>query len=354
MDMTRVLYYTLAGLGFQLARKLLLVAVMVVSPLVLFASNAGADEVVLDNGDTLTGTVVKLQGGKLTLKTDYAGPVEIPADRIKSIVTDQPVEVHTASGEILKGKLKVVEPGKLAVEPSPEREAIAVEWQNVAAINPPPQGIWTGSVTVAGNQQSGNTDRKGVSIAAGAERKTDKDRLTVGFLYNYSEEKDQLTARNTYGNAKYDTFFTKQLYGYFALELLNDQFQDIQLRTIVGPGMGYQIWDDPTKALAFEAGVSYVSNNLKTGEDNDYFAARLGLNFRYNLFKSVVFSNRLLYYPSLEEFSKYTLRNEAALTTALGAQWALKLANIFQYNSDPVPGIGKTDSQWLLGLQYSF
>ena len=65
-------------------------------------------------------------------------------------------------------------------------------------------------------------------------------------------------------------------------------------------------------------------------------------------------TNRLLYYPSLEELSKYTLRNEAALTTSLAAQWALKLANIFQYNSDPVPGIGKTDSQWLLGLQYSF
>lgn len=228
------------------------------SPLALFANAALADKVVLDNGDTLSGTVVKLQGGKLTLKTDYAGAVEIEAGKVKSIVTDEPVEVHTTSGEILKGKLKVVEPGKLTVEPSPEREATAVDMKTVAAINPPPQGVWTGSVTVGGNVQSGNTDRASASLAAGAERKTDRDRFSLGFIYNYGKENDQLTVRNTYASGKYDYFFTKKLYGYLALELLNDQFQDIDLRTTVGPGIGYQIWDDPIKPLAFE-GASRTS-----------------------------------------------------------------------------------------------
>ena len=342
------------GLRFRVAPKRSSMAVVVALPVVLFAGNALADKVVLDNGDTLTGTVVKLQAGKLTLKTDYAGSVEIESGKVKSIVTDQPVEVHTTSGEILKGKLKVVEPGKLTVERSPEREATAVDWHKVAAINPPPQGVWTGNVTVGGSLQSGNTDRASASVAAGAERRTDRDRLGFGFLYNYGEENDQLTVRNTYVSAKYDYFFTKRLYGYLGMELLNDQFQDIQLRTIVGPGMGYQIWDDPVKSLAFEAGVSYFSDNMRVGEDTDYFAARLGLNFRYNLFKSIVFTERLLYYPSLETFSNYTLRNEAALTTPLGTKWGLKLANIFQYDNDPSQGLGKTDSQWLLGLQYSF
>lgn len=183
------------GLGLHLTRKLRLLAVVAL-PLVLFAGKALADKVVLDNGDTLTGTVVKLEGGKLTLKTDYAGPVEIAAAKIKSIVTDQPVEVHTTSGETFKGKLKVVESGRLVVEPSPEREATALDWQKVAAINPPPQGVWAGSVTVAGSLQSGNTNRTAASIAAAAERRTDRDRFSLGFLYNYGEEDDRLTARN--------------------------------------------------------------------------------------------------------------------------------------------------------------
>ena len=152
------------GLRVDTARASLLMAVLVASPFVLFAGHALADRLVLDNGDILTGTVVKLEGGKLTLETDYAGAVEVAAGRITAIVTDQPVEVHTASGEILKGKLTVVESGKVAVEPSPEREATAVDWQKVAAINPTPQGVWTGSVTVGGNHQSGNTDRASASL----------------------------------------------------------------------------------------------------------------------------------------------------------------------------------------------
>jgi len=336
------------------SRMMLLMLLVLLSPLVFLSGTALADKVVLENGDALTGTVVKLEGGKLTLKTDYAGPVEIEAAKVKSIVTDQPVEVHTTTGEVLKGKLKVVEPGKLAVEPSPDRAATDVDLQKVAAINPPPQGVWTGSITVGGNLQSGNTDRTGLSVGAGAERRTAKDRFTLGFLFNYTEEEDEITARNTYGLAKYDYFFTKKLYGYLALELLNDQFQDIKLRTIVGPGMGYQIWDDPVKSLAFEAGASYFSDNLRRGEDDDYWAARLGLNFRYTFFKFLVFTDRLVYYPSLEKFSNYTLRNEAALTTPLGAGWSLRLANILQYDNEPSPGIGKTDMQYLLGLQYSF
>ena len=331
-----------------------IVLFFLVVQVVLLSGTALADKVVLENGDTLTGTVVKLQGGTLTLKTDYSGPVEIQAAKIKSVVTDQPVEVHTTSGEILKGKLKVVESGKLAVEPSPDRAAADVDWQKVAAINPPPQGLWTGSVAVGGNLQSGNTDRMGLSVAAGGERRTDRDRFSLGFLFNYGEEEGEITARNTYGNLKYDYFFTKKLYGYLSLELLNDKFQDVKLRTVVGPGIGYQIWDDPIKSLAFEAGASYYSNNRYTFEDDDYWAARLGLNFRYTFFKYIVFTDRFLYYPSLETFSNYTLRNEAALTTPLGVNWALKLANILQYDNNPAPGYGNTDVQWILGIQYSF
>lgn len=68
----------------------------------------------------------------------------------------------------------------------------------------------------------------------------------------------------------------------------------------------------------------------------------------------MVSTDRPTYYPSLEKLSTYTLRNEAGLTTPLGVRWALKLANIFQYNSEPSDGVGSTDSQWILGLQYSF
>jgi hypothetical protein len=49
---------------------------------------ACADEVVLDNGDGITGKLVRLKEGKLIFKTDYAGEITIQAKRVSRLATD--------------------------------------------------------------------------------------------------------------------------------------------------------------------------------------------------------------------------------------------------------------------------
>ena len=41
-----------------------------------------ADTVVLKNGDRLTGTAIKLDGGKLTFKTAYSDPIVLVWDQV--------------------------------------------------------------------------------------------------------------------------------------------------------------------------------------------------------------------------------------------------------------------------------
>jgi len=76
--------------------------------------------------------------------------------------------------------------------------------------------------------------------------------------------------------------------------------------------------------------------------------------FRYTFSKYVTFSDRLEIYPSLVNASDFNLRNEAAILSPIGAGWALKFANILDYNNDPPADVYKTDLLWTLGLQYSF
>ena len=324
--------------------------------LVLFFASAGeswADKIVLENGDTLTGTVEKVLDGKLTLVTDYAGAIVIPVAKIKQVVTDHPVAVHLKDGEVLKGKVRTVEDKTWAVESSPERTATLVKVESVKAVNPPPVK-WTGSVSAGGNLQSGNTDRAGAFINAEASRRTEQDRIGFRYLFNYGEEDDEVTTRNHYGSAKYDYFFTPKFYGYGAVELLNDEFQDTKLKTFIGPGIGYQVWEDAVKSLLFEAGLTYFNWDRYDGEDEDGISARLALDFKYSIFSWLAFGDRFQFYPTLGEGGLYFWRNEAALSAPLSPRWSLKLANILDFNSDPAPGIKKTDVQWLGGLQFSF
>lgn len=321
--------------------------------LLICAGQLFADEILLENGDRLTGTVLKLEGGKLTLKTDYAGEIQVPVEKIKKLVTENPVEVHLGTGEVIKGKLKTVEEGKLEVEPSPDREATSIDWKKVASINPPPQK-WIGNIVLGASTQSGNTDRNAASVGAEVTRKTDQDRFGLRFLFNYADEKNEVTSRNTYGAAKYDYFFTPKFYGYLAIDLLNDKFKDYYLKTAVGPGVGYQIWDDPVKSLGVEAGFAYIWENHYVAKDIDYPAARLGADFRWQIFKFVTFTDHLVVYPNLKSGGDYLLRNEAALISPLGSGWALRLANIWDRDSNPPPGFNSNDFTTILGLQYAF
>jgi putative salt-induced outer membrane protein YdiY len=323
--------------------------------LVLFicAGEVFADKIILENGDKLTGKVESVIDGKLTIVTDYAGPIVIPVSKIKEIDIDNPVEVHLKDGEVLKGKVKTAEDKKLTVESSPEREETTVSMKNVESINPPPVK-WRGNIAVGGNLQSGNTDRAGASVALQLARKTEKDRISFRYLFNYGEEDSKVTTRNHYGEAKYDYFFTPKFYAYLAGDLFNDKFSDTRFRTFVGPGAGYQFWDDPIKSLLFEAGLTYFYWGRYEGKDTDGLSARLGLDFRYQIFKWLAFNDRFQFYPTIGEGGLYFLRNESALTAPLGAGFSLRLANIVDYNSKPEPGFRKTDVQWIGAIQYSF
>lgn len=315
---------------------------------------ASADEIIMDNGVHIIGTVTNLTGDYLSLTSAYSEPIKLMTTKITGITTDRPVEIQMKNGEILKGNLKTGADGVLAVEQVAGRNRVVIDVKNISMINPPPVSQWSGSVVAAGNYQTGNTDRSAFRLGADAVRRSDTDRFSVCFLYDISKEKETLSSRSFYGSLKYDYFFTKKFYGYLAVELLNDKFKDLNLRTIVGPGVGYQVWDEPRKALALEAGLTYFSEDLKIANDKHWVSARLAANYRYKITETIMFTNNFVLYPSLENISDFSLRNEAAIATSLGSGWSMKLANILEYDNAPAIGIKKTDSNFLLGLQYAF
>lgn len=337
-----------------MTRKLIIVSCAFIMVGCLAPAMSWGDEIVLDNGNHFTGTVTGLADDIVTMTADYAEPFKIKKGHITRISTDNPVSLQLTGGEIIKGKLKTGDDGRIVVDQGDGRTASGIDLKDVVAINPPPIGDWHGSVSLAGNLQTGNTDRSGLSFGADALRRGGRDRFSMRFLYNISQENGEMTTRNVYGAWQYDYFFTKKFYGYLGVELLNDKFKDLNLRTVVGPGVGYQVWDDPIKFLSLEAGIAYFSEDLREQEDKRWMTLRLAANYRYKLTEWLVFNDRLVLYPSLESMSDFTLRNEAALLNAIGSGWSLKLANILDYVNNPSPGIKSTDSVFTVGLQYAF
>lgn len=315
-------------------------------------SAVSADEIILQNGDRITGTVINAKGGTLHIATPYAAQIAVRFDQIVSIRTDEPVTVRFHGTQVLKGPLTTRD-GQVVILGDDVRGETIISWDQVRSINTP-DITWSGNIFFGGTHQAGNTDRLGISFGADAIRRSLNDRYSLAFLYNYAEEDGELTTRDAYGAMKYDYFFTPKFYGLLSAELLKDKFKNINLRAVVGPGLGYQIWEDARKTLAVEAGVAYFSEDRVTGEDEQWVTARLATVFLYQFTSWLRFTDTLIIYPHLEDFGEYTLRNDAAIITSLSSSWSLRLGNIWERDSDPAPGVKKDDSRTTLSLQYSF
>ncbi len=50
-----------------------------------------ADQVILKNGDSVTGNIISLEGGALTVESEFYGTTKIPAEAIEKITSDQPL-----------------------------------------------------------------------------------------------------------------------------------------------------------------------------------------------------------------------------------------------------------------------
>lgn len=317
------------------------------------ASSAFADKLEFGDGNVLQGTVSTFKNGNLIFSTSYAKEMKIPVDQIKTISTDTAVKLKLTNNSILTGKLTTLEDGRVAIILEPVGETVPFEWSQIKIINESPRK-WSGGFSAGGTVQTGNVERTSISVGFDAKREWEYDRFTIRFLHNYAEDTGNITARNTFGALKFDHFFSDSFFTGLSLELLKDEFKDVNLRAIIGLGLGYRIWNDDVKTLEVEMGVTYFSEDLRVGMDDQFASGRVGITYSYQVLENLVFKDYMLYYPSFEDPKEYRLRNEASLTSQLGKGWAIKLTHIFDQNSDASPTVEDKDQQFIFAIEYSF
>ena len=80
-------------------------AITVTILLILLPSPTIADQLILKNGDRLTGKIVKSDGSKLVVQTELVGEVSVDLSAVNSITSDQPLYVTLADGRTVSGML---------------------------------------------------------------------------------------------------------------------------------------------------------------------------------------------------------------------------------------------------------
>lgn len=323
------------------------------SLVVLAPAAVAADEVVLKNGDKLTGKVMGLAGGKLALETPHSGVVKIDWGQVASVKTDGKVTVTLKTKEVLEGKLSPGQAGRLKVESEGAAQPIEVDPAAVTHFNePPPQ--WHGSATMSARTTDGNTHTTQFIATGEAVRQSENDLMLIRFIFRYGERSGDIIERNGYGLGKYQYLFTDRLYGYASVELLSDRFRDLRLGTVVSVGAGYVLLQEGSIDLAAEAGYAYFDNNLRVGEDESHAGARVHARLRVSLPFGFEFKDLFTWYPNFEDHGDWQIRNEATLGTALGGGWSLLGGVITEIDNEPPVGLEEYDNTYFVGVGFAF
>ena len=320
--------------------------------LALACANAhAADQVLLKNGDRLSGTVVKYTGETLVFTTPYAKEIPVAWAEVESLTTETPYWVKLGSGEYVSARFASRADG-VYLESEQVEGARPVALSEVVTIGIPPGARWSADVKAVLNGSQGNTETFAFGAAAEALRDTDDDRLRLGAAIARESQNEKDTVKNTRGWLYYDYHLTAHwdLGAFVTLEY--DRFRDLDLRTVVGGGPGYRFIDTKTMLFKVRAGLAYVNENFSEQSDKDYATAVFGDEFRWQISEGRSVYQLLDVYPSLADASDLLLHAEVGFRQTLMKGIFVELALIDDFDNVPADDRKKNDFRYLVQLGY--
>jgi putative salt-induced outer membrane protein YdiY len=243
------------------------------------AIRARADEVQLKNGDRISGTIVRMGNKVLTINTPYAGDLSVKWEAIATISTDSSVHVGLSDDTSARGVVLPDEEGKLRLKAEKVQEPWTFDMDDVEVINPPPDYRWTFRVNAGVDIEKGNSDSEEYHLDTQFFVRTDRSRYTIWAEFDKEYDSDDLTENSTFSVLKYDHFLAKKWYAWLGTLIETDEFKDLNLRSVVGAGPGYQFFESPLRNLGVETGLVYVNEDFDEGEDQGYGACSWAFDY---------------------------------------------------------------------------
>jgi putative salt-induced outer membrane protein YdiY len=332
-----------------------------------------ADQITLNNGDRITGSIVKGDAKELIVATPSAGNVTIARASITAIAADGPIYVGLSDGQTVAGALQT-NGAQLQVRTQAagtvnttltsvttfrnQAEQTTFETQVERFRNPRMIDLWTGFLDLGYAATKGNADTQTFTLSTRADRATNRDKISVYYTSIFSSNDTSgpkvTTANSKRGGITYDVNLNKKLFAWGAVDLESDEFQTLDLRFVPAGGMGHHtIATDATK-LDLRLGVSGNREFFSTGLRRNSAEILIGEDFQHNFSKTTSVQQKLRFFPNVSNTGAYRINFDTTFATALAKWFSLQFTVSDRYLSNPVPGRKTNDVLYSTGVRLTF
>lgn len=336
--------------------------------LTMFSDASMADVLTLKNGDVITGSVVGLSKNEVSFQTPYAGVLNIAAENVDTLKSDDGITKWQFSQD--GDALTVAETPALAeavevaqavqqtsaadtADDMTEEEKSAL----LASVLEDNLGLQTtGFLRAGGNLQDGNTQKSSVKVEG--ELKTDldeKNRLKFKGELNYAEEGDDETENDRSFSAAHDYFYDPKWFISSSLGFKTDKQAELDLRTDIGVGLGYQPYKGDDLNLSMVLGPVYLIEDYETGETEESVAAKWVFDYDQKVLNDrlKLFHNHEIL-QSIEESENFILESKTGLSVPITDYFSGVLQVDYDFDNAPADGAEKSDTTYSVSLGYEW
>ena len=344
--------------------------VLAITFILLFPVTMFGDQIVLKNGDRLTGNIAKSDDKTLVMKTEFAGEVTVQWAAVKEINSTQSLHVMLNNGQSVTGTVTtsednltvatassgtVTEPKSSVTKLVGEKEQAAYE----KAMHPGLLDGWQGGGNIGFGLTRGNSQTKSLAVAFTADRKGWHDKLSLYTNSVYatndaSGATPATTANAVQGGARYDHDLNARLFGYVGADFQTDALQTLDLRSVFGGGLGVHMIKNDRTTLDLLGGLDYTREKYTALPSRSFAAVSVGEELSHKLGMNTLLTEKLYFFPNLNDTGEYRGTFNFGTVTKI-SKW-LGWQNAFGdiYVTNPPAGAKQNDILLTTGLNFSF
>ena len=322
-----------------------------------------ADVIETKDGARLVGTVVGINGGKITLKTSYAGDIQVAQSEVASLTMDNELAIRLENGTTLQGSIASSGEGAITIDGgSGQVQApvtdVAATWA-VGATDPAIialQRKWSYEASLDVTGKSGNSENFGSALSFSAVLDGKDDRLAFYTNYNQQESEGLTSADQFKAGVDYANSFKGALSWYVRNEAGFDRLKAIDFYDVAGAGFGYKVISKDNQSLTLRGGLSFrheaYANPLS--DDLSSLGMDFGLAHSYK-WDNMKMNNSLTFVPSFEDFADYRVTHDSHFEMPLkSGPWKIRVGISNDFRSEPQAGFEELDTTWYTRMVLSW
>ncbi len=333
--------------------------------LVLVTIGAWADQITFKNGDRVTGAIVKKDGATLTFKSALMGQITVPWDQVSEIKSDAPLNVVLPTETIqvtvatVDGKLEL--PGKQQAIPLKDVVGIrnADEQHNYdRLLHPGWGGLWAGTAGLGLAGAAGNARTLTFTTNVNAARITTTDKTSIYFNTIKASAlvngKSADTAEAIRGGVAYDHNVSSRVFANVFNDYEYDRFQNLDLRFVLGAGLGFHAVKGERSRLDLLAGFDFNHSKFSTPLTRNSGELFWGDEYSLKVSGATSLVQSFRMFNDMTNTGTYRVNFDVGAATKLSKwlTWNVSINN--RYLNNPAPGRKTNDLLYTTGIGVTF